>query len=388
MAVKVRHHRGAWWVFVDHQGQRKAKRLGEGRAGKHAAELAATKIAARLAEGGPLEVAAPAAVPTFEDAARAWLARYRTLFAVRPGTLAYRTIFLEKHCIPHFAGCLASDVTPERVEDFIAAKRAPGGALRGKALADSTLKVNLPTLRMLLDSFVRRGWLAANPLRGEALWRPTPQSDVPDPFTQPELAALVTAAEVIDARWGLMVRCWAQSGMRSGELRGLRFEDFDPQAGRVAIQRTRTRGATGPAKTARSVRLAALTHPTCEATHAWQPGATPESRTVLAQLTQCVPLDPTSPLFPSLKRPGRPMEERELHTLWRRTVARARVRLRPPETLRHSCISSLLSRGAPLLAVAAQTGHSARVMLGSYARFQEQPAQPTATLPQPTAGTA
>jgi integrase len=392
MAVKVRQRRGAWWVFVDHQGQRKAKRVGTGRAGKHAAELAAAKIAARLADGGPLVVEAPTAVPTFETAARVWLARYSTLFAVRPGTLRYRTIFLEKHVIPHFAGCRASEVTAERVEDFIAAKRAPGGALRGKALADSTLKVNLPTLRMLLDSFVRRGWLAANPLRGEPLWRPTPKSEEPDPFTQAELVALLITAEAIAPAWGLLVRTWAQSGMRSGELRGLQWQDFDPQTGRVAIQRTRTRGATGPAKTARSVRHAALTYPTCEATPAWNAGATPESRSVLARLARCVPLDPTAPLFPSLKHPGRPMEERELHTLWHRTVARAGVRLRPPETLRHSCISSLLSRGAPLLAVAAQTGHSAHVMLRSYARFQEQatPAvsQLTATPAQPTATTA
>jgi integrase len=82
------------------------------------------------------------------------------------------------------------------------------------------------------------------------------------------------------------------------------------------------------------------------------------------------------------------MEERELHTLWQRTVARAKIRPRPPETLRHSCISSLLSRGAPLLYVAQQSGHRARVMLASYARWQEQGAkaatQPTATPAQPT----
>jgi integrase len=70
---------------------------------------------------------------------------------------------------------------------------------------------------------------------------------------------------------------------------------------------------------------------------------------VPARLAQRVPLDPTAPLFPSLRRPGRAMEEREMHTLWHRTLARAKVRPRPPETLRHSCISSLLSRGAPLL---------------------------------------
>lgn len=205
----------------------------------------------------------------------------------------------------------------------------------------------------------------------------------PGPFTQPELAALVAAAESLAPAWGLMLRSWAQSGMRSGELRGLQWQDFDPQTGRVAIQRTRTSRATGPPKTARSVRQAALTHPTCEGTPAWQPGGTPESRAVLARLAQLVPLDPAAPLFGSLKHPGRPMEERELHTLWSRTLIRAQVRPRPPETLRHSCISGLLSRGAPLLYVARQSGHSARIMLASYARRQEQgakvAAQPAAT---------
>jgi integrase len=387
MAVKVRHHRGAWWVFIDFQGQRKAKRVGEGRAGKHAAELAAVKIAARLAEGGPLVIEAAPTVPTFEQGARDWLVRYQSLFSVRRATLVKRTLFLERHVIPFFASRKANGVTVELVEDFIAAKRAVGGALRGKALSDATLKVNLPTLRMLLDYFVRRRWLAANPLRGEALWRPTPKSELPDPFTQPELATLVAAAEAIDPAWGLMVRAWAQSGMRSGEIRGLQRQDLDPQTGRVAIRRTRTSLITGPPKTARSVREAALTHPTCEATAAWQAGATPESLMVLARLGQRVPLDSTAPLFPSLRRPERAMEEREMHTLWRRTLARAKVRPRPPETLRHSCISSLLSRGAPLLYTAQQSGHSARVMLGSYALWQEQGSkavtQQDATSPQP-----
>ena len=117
--------------------------------------------------------------------------------------------------------------------------------------------------------------------------------------------------------------------MRSGELRGLQHQDLDPRTGRVSIQRTRTQGVTGPAKTARSVRQAAITHPTCEATAAWRPGATPERLTVLSRLAQLVPLDGTAPLFGSLKHPGRPMEERELHTLWHRTLTRARVRPAP-----------------------------------------------------------
>ena len=387
MAVKVKHHRGAYWIFIDYQGQRKARRVGEGRAGKQAAELAATKIAARLADGGPLVVETPPVAPSFEQAAQEWLERYQSLFAVRRSTLANREHFITRHLVPFFAGRQANEITTELVEDFIGAKRAVGGSKRGKALADSTIKVNLPTLRMILDYCVRRRWLPANPLRGEALWRPTPKSEQPDPFTQPELDALVAAAESLAPAWGLMLRAWAQSGMRSGELRGLQRQDLDPRTGAVSIQRTRTQGATGPPKTARSVRQASLTHPTCEATAAWQPGSTPESLAVLARLAQLVPLDLAAPLFGSFKHPGRPMEERELHTLWSRTLTRAKVRPRSPETLRHSCISSLLSRGAPLLYVAQQSGHSARVMLASYARWQEQGTQavtqPTATPAQP-----
>jgi integrase len=289
MAVKVKHHRGAYWIFIDYQGQRKARRVGEGRAGKQAAELAAAKIAARLADGGPLVVATPPVAPSFEQAAQEWLERYQSLFAVRRSTLANREHFITRHLVPFFAGRQASEITTEMVEDFIGAKRAVGGSKRGKALADNTIKVNLPTLRMILDYCVRRRWLPANPLRGEPLWRPTPKSEQPDPFTQAELAALVTAAESLAPAWGLMLRVWAQSGMRSGELRGLQHQDLDPRTGMVSIQRTRTQGATGPAKTARSVRRASLTHPTCEATAAWQPGSTPESLAVLSRLAQLVP---------------------------------------------------------------------------------------------------
>ena len=47
MAVKVKQHKGAWWLFVDHKGKRKAKRVG----GKQAAETAAKKIEAKLTLG-------------------------------------------------------------------------------------------------------------------------------------------------------------------------------------------------------------------------------------------------------------------------------------------------------------------------------------------------
>lgn len=48
MAVKVKQHKGAWWVFIDHHGKRKAKRVGTS---KRAAEQVAEKIQAKIALG-------------------------------------------------------------------------------------------------------------------------------------------------------------------------------------------------------------------------------------------------------------------------------------------------------------------------------------------------
>jgi len=87
MGVKVRERDGAWWLFINHKGQRKARRVGKG---KQAAELAATKIAARLAEGGPLvleQEKPPHVVATFAQVAEEWLHKYPALHAIRPATL-------------------------------------------------------------------------------------------------------------------------------------------------------------------------------------------------------------------------------------------------------------------------------------------------------------
>jgi hypothetical protein len=82
---------------------------------------------------------------------------------------------------------------------------------------------------------------------------------------------------------------------------------------------------------------------------------------VLTRLAHLQPLDPASPLFGSFKHPGRLMEElRAPYALAAHDAAGPRFGRGLPETLRHFCISSLLSRGAPLLYVAQQSGHSAR----------------------------
>jgi integrase len=64
MGVRVKSWKGAWWIFINHQGQRRAKRC----ASKRAAELAADKIDAALKLGHTEALAPdPPAMPTFAE---------------------------------------------------------------------------------------------------------------------------------------------------------------------------------------------------------------------------------------------------------------------------------------------------------------------------------
>jgi integrase len=100
MGVKVREKvegSGEWWVFINHQGRRKAKRAGTGRSGRKATELAALKISARLAEGDTAPLDPPSAptpvtaLPTFNEYAERWLETVGSV-RLRPSTVEqYRT---------------------------------------------------------------------------------------------------------------------------------------------------------------------------------------------------------------------------------------------------------------------------------------------------------
>src|SRR5262245_48197900 len=72
MAVKVKRRKGAWWVYIDYKGRRKAKRIGTS---KTAAETVAEKIQAKLKLGdvGILEEKTPY---PFDAYCQRWLDTY------------------------------------------------------------------------------------------------------------------------------------------------------------------------------------------------------------------------------------------------------------------------------------------------------------------------
>jgi len=373
MGVKVRERDGAWWLFINHKGQRKARRVGKG---KQAAELAATKIAARLAEGGPLvleQEKPPHVVATFAQVAEEWLHKYPALHAIRPATLDNYRSFTTQHLIPFFGHVAITAITPTTIEDFIEAKRGPGGSIRrpGKPLSDASLRTGLLALRLILQRAVRTKRIPANPMH-EVEWRGMPRIESVDTFSGAELRAILGAARERDPDFATLLQVWMQSGMRAGEVCGLQWQDLDLQADTALVRRTWSRQRLGPTKTGHE-RSVAITHPVLDETAEWRPGATELARSVIGGLRQLKVRPLTDPEAFVFGRGRGPLSSMELHRKWRRCLQQARVRYRQPEQLRHTFASTMLSRNAPLLYVQGQGGwRSSSVLLRVYARWMPQ----------------
>src|SRR3989442_1202408 len=116
MGVKVRERDGAWWLFIDHKGQRKAKRVGVGKEGHRAAKTAEEKIQARLALGGAASYfEEERKVPTFQAAADQWLETHAQLGQIRSSTRAEYARPLRLYAYPRIGSKPVTAVTREDV---------------------------------------------------------------------------------------------------------------------------------------------------------------------------------------------------------------------------------------------------------------------------------
>ncbi len=261
--VKVRERKGAWWLFVDFKGQRRARRIGAGPAGKKLALQAMIQVRSKLALGdlSMFQKTAPAApvaaVPTFADVAAEWLQKYPALHPLKPTTLENYRSAVERHLLPFFGTLAITGVTPTKIEDFIEAKRASGGSCRwqGKGLSDVTLRAILEPLKMILHRARKRELISENPL-DVVDWTSQRRPDNADPFASAELRRILEAAPSVSPAFAVMLRFWAQTGARAGEVFGLQQHDLNFDKGTVLIRRTLTRGRLGSPKTGDVVPLA------------------------------------------------------------------------------------------------------------------------------------
>jgi integrase len=151
VGVKVRDWKGAWWVFVDHKRQRKAKRVGVGAAGKRAAEDVAKAYEVQLSLG-QFDFSKSSGV-AFESYAKEWLDTHgRTL---KLGTAEKYAEVLRVHWFPSLGCAKVADITRAQVKAVVVEK--------ARTYARGTISYMIDVLRSCLHSAVEDEIIVTNP---------------------------------------------------------------------------------------------------------------------------------------------------------------------------------------------------------------------------------
>jgi len=176
----------------------------------------------RLAEGAPPR--------DDKQTAGAWLAAWRTTALPASSRKATTQELYAGLCRKHLegdaelAGLRLDQIRPTHIEALVL-------RLRGKGLPDSTVRQVYTVLRAALDIAVRDGLLASNPT-----------AKVKRPAVAPREARYLSTDDVrrllshLDGlRYRLAVHVMATTGMRRGEVAGLRWSDVDLAKGELTV---------------------------------------------------------------------------------------------------------------------------------------------------------
>jgi integrase len=153
------------------------------------------------------------------------------------------------HLQPQFGSRAIDRISGDDITRFIA-------RLRGAGKAPKTIKNIVSTLHSIFDFAMRRRWISMNPCR--LVERP----DVPEStdirfLSREELDAVLREGVPAD-RLGAVERplylMAAMTGMRQGELLGLRWRDLDWFAQKVRVRQAWVRGEVKAPKSRRGVR--------------------------------------------------------------------------------------------------------------------------------------
>lgn len=326
---KVAKRRGRYVLdYYDHLGRRRRKSMPAGTK-KAEAEEELRSIQDRLAKG---YYRPDREIPRFEDLAAVW-SEFKKNNVRRSTWDTY-----DGHVRNHF-----EDINPMKVNRVTVAvvERFIAGKLRQK-VSPATLKKILITFNQIMQYAVRHRYIDHNPVRDAE--RPRAQASAQKAamhvLDRAQVAALVNAVE--NPKYKVMFALAVLSGLRQGELIGLRWPDVKWESSQIHIQRSYNHNAWNPPKSESSNRLVDI-----------GPGAA----AMLWEWSTVCPKSDLSLIFPS--KSGKPLHySNVVRRFFQPALKKAglpRIRF---HDLRHTYASLLIDQGENIKYIQNQMGHS------------------------------
>lgn len=375
--------RGTTWSFVydappDPETGKRRQRWRSGFATKREAQAELASILTKL---NNQSYVLPSRV-TVGEWLGTWLAGHHN---IRPSTRAAYEVMVRVHAIPHIGGIKLQALTPGHLNALYAELLAHGGMQRkgvqrrgrpettGKPLSPRTVHYVHSTIHTALRAAVKQGILSRNV--AELADPPKSVKREMATWTGAELLQFLTFVE--GERLAVAYRVLAMTGLRRGELLGVRWQDVDLDAGTLAVRQTVTSVGTAilfsTPKTDRGTRMIDLDPRDAEALRQHR----------AAQLAERMELglgrpEPSALVF--AQPDGAPLNPGLFSDRFNRLVKAAGL---PPirvHDLRHSHASLGLASGVPAKVMANRLGHSSvSITLDTYSHVLPQQSKEAAS---------
>jgi integrase len=339
----------SWSVVIDVGRDDAGKRIRHWHSGfgsKKDAERARVELLSRVDRGAYV---APTKTTLGSFLVEEWLPAKRS--TVKATTFASYEMHIMKHIKPRIGAVPLLGLTAARLNSFYAELLSVGSGAGDRRLSTTSVRRVHSTLHKALADAVRWGCIARNP--ADQSDPPRARSPEMRIWTPDQLRAFVESVrgDRLYAAWMLA----ATTGMRRGELLGLRWSDVDLEAATLTVNQIRTVVAyevvTLTPKTDKGRRTIALDGKTLSALRAHR----------VAQNGERLMLGPAYTNDGDLvfTRPDGSGIHPERLSRWFgqrcRTAGLPAIRL---HDVRHSYVTALLASGVPLKVVSQRVGHA------------------------------
>jgi len=341
MGVKVREKKkgsGIWWIFIDHRGRRRAKKVGRD---KKTAEGIAKKIEAKLVLGDMgLAEKKTVAAAMFEEYANIWIT-LTVPATCKPSTTGDYKGILKNHVLPVFRKTRVNEINRFMVKSFLMKKMADG-------FASSTITHMKNAIAGVLNLAIDDEVLLTNPAHniGKIFIRQSPKPKI-DPFNMDELATLLNTCQICFSRHYPLVLTLARTGIRFGECLGLQWNDIDFKGRFITIERSLSKGKVETPKSGQSRKVdmsQQLTKTLKELKHLQKVETLKRG---WARMPEWV--------FVTLN--GKPYHESFIRRVFYKALNKASLRKIRIHDLRHAYATLRISKGDNIADVSKQLGH-------------------------------
>lgn len=173
-------------------------------------------------------VSLPRQAVLFRHYTERWLRTYKE-GVLKPTTLAGYRCNLNKHIYPALGDCPLPDITTDMIQKFLTDRQH---------LARNTLHTMLVLVSEILDSAVEDGIIPRNPAISKRVFIPSEKRTKRKALTLEEvqdvIRQLYRSEDMTDRR---LLALMLFTGMRRGEILGLRWEDIDFEKDTISVSR-------------------------------------------------------------------------------------------------------------------------------------------------------